>query len=478
MRMHVLGTSFVLGVNLIGIGTLAYPAIALTNAPAPVQTPAVNSSSVENAYILGAGDRIKIDIFRVTQYSGENTVLVDGTLNLPVVGSVSVQGLTLQQAADAISQQYARMLRRPIVTVTLLSSRPVKVGVAGEIKHPGFYTLDQTEAGIPTVAQVLEAAGGIRQSANLQQVQIRRPRPAGGDELITVDLWQFLQTGDVKYNVTLRDGDSIFVPTATEVNLTESNQLASASFAADETNPLNIAVVGEVFRPGPYTVTGTARTAEAGVPGGTNMLGTAPTVARAIQVAGGITPTANIRAIQVRRNTRSGTEQTINVNLWQLLRSGDLSQDIILQDGDTVVVPVATAIEPIEAAEIASASFSPDTIQVNVVGEVVRPGTIDVPPNTPLNQALLTAGGFNNRANRSVELVRLNQNGTVMRQQIDVNFAQSIDDQANPSLRNNDVIIVKRSGLASITDALQTATDPIGRFFTLFSLPLNFFRLF
>ncbi len=476
MRMRILATSLVFGVGCVG--SLLYPDLALASNPAQVQSTLNEPTGFENAYTLGAGDRVKITVFRIDQYSGENTVLVDGTLNLPVVGSVSVKGMTLEQAAAAVSQQYARILRRPIVTITLLSARPVNVGVAGEVKHPGFYTLNQNEAGIPTVAQILESAGGIRQSADLRHVEIRRLQASGAEELILVNLWQFLQTGDIKYNITLRDGDSIFVPTATEVNLAESSQLAAASFAADETTPLNIAVVGEVFRPGPYTVTGTARTAEAGVPGGANMSATAPTVTRAIQVAGGITPTANIREIQIRRNTRSGTEQAINVNLWDLLQSGDLSQDIILQDGDTVVVPIATAIEPSEAAEIASASFSPDTIQVNVVGEVVQPGSIRIPPNTPLNQAILTAGGFNNRANRSVELVRLNPNGTVTRQQIDVNFAQGTDDQANPALRNNDVVIIKRSGLASITDALQTASDPIGRFFTLFSLPLNFFRLF
>lgn len=464
----------------LGSGVRFASAFALPSSlPSSLLAQVIPNHSTDNeaAYVLGAGDRVRIDVFRVEQYSGENIVLVDGTLNLPVVGNVDVQGMTLQQAEAAISNQYARILRRPIVTVTLLTPRPIKVGVAGEVKHPGFYTLDPNSGETPTLAQVLESAGGIRQSANLRQVEIRR-QTSGQSETITVDLWQFLQTGDLSYNLALRDGDSIYVPTATTVDRTESAQLAAASFAADETTPLNIAVVGEVFRPGPYTVAGSAQTAEAGVPGGTTALGTAPTVTRAIQVAGGITPTANIRQIEIRRNTRTGNQQTIPINLWNLLETGDLSQDIILQEGDTIYVPTAPAIDPAEAAEIASASFSPNSIKVNVVGEVVQPGTIEVPPNTPLNQAVLAAGGFNNRANQTVELIRLNSNGTIARQEIDVSFAQNPDTAGNPTLRNNDVIIVKRSGLASISDALGTAADPIGRFFTLFSIPFNFFRLF
>lgn len=434
---------------------------------------------IDNAYTLGAGDRLRVDIFQVPQYSGEQEVLVNGTLNLPVVGSVVVEGMSLEQAAQAIASQYSRILRRPIVTLNLLTPRPLRVGIAGEVNRPGSYTLNREGSQFPTLTQVLETAGGIRQSADLHQVEIRRPQRVGREQLIRVDLWQFLQTGDLQYDVVVRDGDTIFIPTATSVNLAESPQLAAASFAAKQNAPINIAVVGEVFRPGPYTVAGTARTAQAGVPGGTGGSDTAPTVTRAIQVAGGIMPTADIRRIQIHRLTRTGPEQVIEVNLWQLLEGGDLRQDVILQDGDTISVPIAEKIDATEAARIASASFSPDTIKVNVVGEVVRPGIVEVPPNTSLNQAVLAAGGFNTRASRSsVDLIRLNVNGSVSRQRMRVDFAQGINDTSNPALRNNDVVVVGRSGLASFSDALGTATDPLGRFFSLFTLPLSFFRLF
>ncbi|WNZ27662.1 sugar ABC transporter substrate-binding protein [Leptolyngbya sp. NK1-12] len=480
-------SSLVLNIYKIGLmGTFGVsclclsPAIASATLPTDSLQRETTSSRAEDPYTLGAGDQIRIDIFKLTQYSGENTVLVDGTLNLPVVGSVYIRGMTLEQAASAIAAQYSqrRILRSPIVTVSLVAPRPVKIGVSGEVNHPGSYTLERQSGQVPTLTQILEEAGGIRQSADLRRVQLRRLQPSGAEEVIVVDLWQFLQTGDARYNVTLRDGDAIVVPTAKDMSLAESSQVAAASFAADADQSINIAVVGEVFRPGPYTVTGTARTAEAGVPGGTTMLGTAPTVTRAIQVAGGITPTADVRKVQIQRRTRTGLEQNFTVDLWQLLRAGDLNQDAILQDGDTVLVPTVTNLDPEEAAQIAAASFSPDTIRINVVGEVVQPGVVEVPPNTPLNQALLAAGGFNNRAEQTVLLVRLNPNGSVSQQQVDVDFTQGIDSDANPALRNNDVIVVKRSGIAAISDALGTATDPLTRFFTLFSIPLNFFRLF
>jgi polysaccharide export outer membrane protein len=110
-----------------------------------------------------------------------------------------------------------------------------------------------------------------------------------------------------------------------------------------------------------------------------------------------------------------------------------------------------------------------------VVGEVKKPGLVEIPPNTPLNQALLAAGGFDDRRadKDTVELIRLNPNGTVSKRDIDIDFAQGIDDEHNPTLRNNDVIVVKRSGIASATDTIATVLSPIGSAFGL----LNIFNL-
>jgi polysaccharide export outer membrane protein len=180
---------------------------------------------------------------------------------------------------------------------------------------------------------------------------------------------------------------------------------------------------------------------------------------------------ANVREVKIRRTTKSGSEQVITINLWQLLRSGDVSQDLILQDRDTVIIPTATAISPEEATRVASASFSPDNIRVNITGEVKQPGVLRLPPNTPLNQALLASGGFNTRASRkSVALVRLNPDGTVTRRSIAVDFAKGLDEQTNPSLRNDDILIVERSGIAKVSDALGTITNPLNSFLSIFSI--------
>jgi polysaccharide export outer membrane protein len=224
---------------------------------------------------------------------------------------------------------------------------------------------------------------------------------------------------------------------------------------------MQIAVVGEVHRPGSYNI---SRDADDDISGDGDQL-VQPTVTQAIQLAGGITQSADIRNIQVRRPhpQQPGEYWLLDVSLWDLLQSGDLQQDVPLKDGDTVLIPTATNLDYAETATLAAASFSPESITVNVVGEVDAPGAIEIPPNTPLNQALLAAGGFNDRAaRRSVELIRLNPNGTVLRRDIDIDFAQAVNDVSNPALRDNDTLVVRQSRGSRTLDVLGDVLFPVG----------------
>jgi polysaccharide biosynthesis/export protein len=454
---------------LTSLPGLSQPGLA---APGGGTAAGVTPGLTEAAYTLGPGDRVRIEVLKLTQFSGEFQVLADGSLNLPQVGSIPVTGMTLQEAAQAIAAGYAPILRYPVVSVNVLTSRPVQASVLGEVNRPGAYTLAESGQ-IPTVARALRQAGGITQMADLRHIEVRRPRRSG-EQVIKVNLWEFLQTGDARQDLPLRAGDSIFVPTLAQTNLAESIQLASTSFSADKSQTLNVAVVGEVYRPGPHTVTASARTGaagETGQSGGSGGVETPPTLTSAIQIAGGIKPQADIRQIQVRRLTKSGVEQTITIDLWKLLKEGDVRQDLFLQDRDTIVIPTATAISPAESIQVATASFSPDSIRVNIVGEVKQPGAVKIPPNTPLNQAVLAAGGFTPRARtKSVDLIRLNPNGTITKRNIAINFDNQLNDQTNPALYNDDIIIVNRSALTAFSDNLSSALNPLNNFLSLFSI--------
>ncbi len=93
-----------------------------------------------------------------------------------------------------------------------------------------------------------------------------------------------------------------------------------------------------------------------------------------------------------------------------------------------------------------------------------RGGAIQLQPNSTLNQAILAAGSFDPiRANQtSVDLIRLNPNGTVTKLNIAPDFSLNISSDKNPTLRNNDVVLVNTSGLTKATDTLRELFSPIG----------------
>ncbi|KPQ34846.1 MAG: polysaccharide export outer membrane protein [Phormidesmis priestleyi Ana] len=474
-----------LGVALAGMSSSGYLAAgaqsteAIGNLPAlspptiPVAlsppTAAISASSgtggaLSDAYALGPGDMINISIFNVPEYSGPQQVSADGSLNLPVVGGVSVNGLTLQAAGSAISRAYRSELRYPEVTVVLTTPRPLRVAISGEVSQPGLYTLTpEGNAQFPTVAQALQKAGGVTQAADLRSVQLRRLNGQGPAQAITLDLWQLLNNGDVRQDLPLRDGDAIVIGETLSVDVAETNRLSASNLASNVEQAITVAVVGEVFRPGAYEFDGNSQ--EQG----------RTTVTQVVQRAGGIKPSADLRNIQVRRLTRSGTEQIIDLDFWALLRSGDISQDLVLQQSDTVVIPVATEMTPQDSAELTAANFSPDEVMVNVVGEVERPGMLQVSPNTTLNQAVLAAGGFTQRATETVELIRLNPNGSVTQREVKVNLETGLDAEANPLILNNDVVVVGRNGRARFSDSVGAVLNPLLQLTAPFNL---LFRMF
>lgn len=311
-------------------------------------------------YLLGVGDSVRVEVFNIPDYGGEFRVLSGGTLNLPVAGSIVVEGLSLQQAATLVEKSLEPFVRRPRVTLSVLEVRPIQIAIAGEVNRPGAYQIsvdgtDEPSEGVPTLTGAIELAGGITQLADIRKVKVQR-------------------------------------------------RLSPISTISAVNEPFQGVTSGERFR-----------------------------------------------------------SQSIEINLWTLLKEGDLGEDMRLQDGDRITIPKAAALDAGEIAELATASFSPDQISVNVVGEVEAPGSILVPPNTPLNQAILTAGGFNNRARTgTVNLVRLNPDGTASEREIEIDFAQGISEQENPSLRPNDTIIVRRSGLARTGDTVRAIFSPIG----------------
>ena len=144
--------------------------------PVPARLAPPQNNNFADSYTLGPSDRLRVDIFNVPEYSGEFFVLGDGAINLPVVGAIPVQGLTIQKASALLTSYFSRYVKRPIVTISVLAPRPVQFAIAGEVTRAGSYTIPFTleNRKFPSISQAIQLAGGTTQTANLRQVQVRR----------------------------------------------------------------------------------------------------------------------------------------------------------------------------------------------------------------------------------------------------------------------------------------------------------------
>lgn len=211
--------------------------------------------------------------------------------------------------------------------------------------------------------------------------------------------------------------------------------------------PARVTVIGEVLKPGLYEMTNI------------------PRAAQAVQKAGGITANADIRKVLLRRIVgQAGAQKQTYLDFSQLFLMGNQFQNPVLFDGDTIIV--GRAVEPIpdEIIRIGRTNLAPVAISISVLGEVVSPGTLTLPANTPLIEALFRAGGLKRwRANKNhIELIRFNDNGTTTRQVFTYKNDLNVSNGFNPPLRDRDTIVVNRSFYGETLDALNDIAIPIG----------------
>ena len=110
-----------------------------------------------------------------------------------------------------------------------------------------------------------------------------------------------------------------------------------------------------------------------------------------------------------------------------------------------------------------------------MVGEVYKPGLQTIKTNSPLSQAILSAGGITNKSNKNkIALIRMNPNGTITKSITSYKIALKEDDLNNPTLIDGDVIIVEKNRWAKNTENIKTLVEPFSELIT----PLTIYKVF
>jgi polysaccharide biosynthesis/export protein len=385
-------------------------------------------------YRLGPGDQVDVQVTNRLEVTKQQVIVdPEGVVTLPPAGRVEVDGLTLLEAQQRINEQLRQVFRYTEVGLSLQLPRCLNVVVTGEVERPGA---TQASA-IRRVHEVVLLSGGVTPRGSVRFVELF-PRTG---EPRTVDLLRFELNGDLAQNPLVEEGLRIHVPPRAgyvtlsgAVRRPGTYELARAGGLRDVLDlmgglsqgaaaskarlthvgvdgrhvsaDLDLAAVlrgegdvpltaGDVLYVPPGLVLqdvvevrgallGTADSAKTTTTGKPTVmqrfeLARGDRVRDLLVKAGGPSPLADLRLALVERTGAAGPRRQIPVDLQRLLVDKEEYQNILLENGDVLVVPLVED-------------------KVYVLGEVKQPGPLDYRSGATLREYLAMAGGPTVRA--------------------------------------------------------------------------------
>ena len=161
-------------------------------------------------YILGAGDKMFIDVYGESESYFQAEISPEGYAILENIGPVNLNGLSLEKAKLRLTNRFKKVYpgiqsRKTFLNISVGIPRAIRINIAGEVNLPGTYNF----SAFNTLYNALYVAGGITENATLRDIKLFR-----NNKLIsTVDVYKFLTEGDGSSNVRLENNDLILVNT-------------------------------------------------------------------------------------------------------------------------------------------------------------------------------------------------------------------------------------------------------------------------
>jgi protein involved in polysaccharide export with SLBB domain len=311
-----------------------------------------------------------------------------GLLYLPGVPAIPLAGLDADQATVRVQAETA--LRPFTIIVTFLPLDPVGVAALEPFGYDLFERSRRAFAPDTDIPVPVDYVIGPGDTVNIQLFGTNN-----AEYFLTVTregAIQFPEIGPV--NVS----GLTFAAMRDTLNQRVAEQMIGvrASITLGELRSIRVFVLGDVERPGTYSVTGLS------------------TITNALYASGGVKRIGSLRNVALRRN---GTT-VATLDFYDLLLRGDTRADVRLQAGDAIFVP------PIGAT-------------VTVDGQVRRPAIYEVKDEDTVGELIALAGGLNASANRTaLKLERVVQNRGTTVQDVDLRSG------AQTSVRDGDVLRV------------------------------------
>jgi len=276
---------------LLALATTAasLPAFAQAPAPAPAATAAVSSGNApalapETAkareYVIGAGDVLRVAVYQNPDLAIETRVSESGQVSFPLLGQVTVGGLTVPQVEKAIADglRTGNFVKQPQVTVLVTQVRGNQASALGMVNRPGRFPIDVNGM---RLSELLAQAGGV--AAGGSDIVILTGIRNGQPYRLQVDIAALFANGAQNQDPVIQNGDTLYV----------------------ERMP-TVYIYGEVQRPGAIRLE-------------TNM-----TLMQALASGGGLTQRGTTRGLRVHRRSADGQVQELQPGMSDTLQNGDV----------------------------------------------------------------------------------------------------------------------------------------------------------
>jgi polysaccharide export outer membrane protein len=230
--------------------------------------------------VLGVGDVVKITVYQNPDLTVDARVSELGQINFPLIGVVTVGGLSVSQAQALIEKRLrdGGFVLKPQVTIQTTQIRSSQVSILGQVAKPGRFPIEIVGS---KVSEMIAAAGGVVPGGAdiVTLVGNRDGKPIKLD----IDLPLILQQGRADLDISVENGDIIYVDRAPTFYM-----------------------YGEVQRPGQLRV-------ERGM-----------TLMQALAQAGGLSARGTTRGIKVHRKDAAGVVQVREIKMNELVERDDV----------------------------------------------------------------------------------------------------------------------------------------------------------
>ncbi|BAU66846.1 polysaccharide export protein [Stanieria sp. NIES-3757] len=284
-----------------------------------------NDSQQFKVYRLNTGDGINISVPKFSEFSTLANLDEEGNVLVPILGRVALAGLSLTEAEQKISYELGThfIQEQPEVLVSLTAPRPANVTVLGEVLKPGFYSFI---SGSPLTSALL-AAGGTTNNADLRSIIVRRSLVDGSVLEEKIDFYTPLINSQSFPNFHLQGGDTIIV-SQLEVGKDRNYDRSLIANTTLSQQTINVRVLAPIRADGG---------------GGTTFRNLVlPNGSTFIDALASLPPVDNIllkdKVALLRFDPETGGIITQELNAQDVIRKGDIAQNIPLQNEDVIVV--------------------------------------------------------------------------------------------------------------------------------------------